>query len=1075
MRKTILQVACLILLTGAVSVFAQSVSGTLSGKITNASGAAVPNAAVTVTNVSNNSSQRALTGPDGAFNVSGLPPGSYRVDVETAGYKRTTQQDVILSTTGPATVTIQLEAGNTSDTVEIRGKSPAIQTTGGEMSMAIPERMLHDLPIIDRNYQELIGLEQGVTPPQPAIDMARDPARNRFASVNGQHPATNEWMNDGVWNTEPFRGTAVRVQPMESIHQLNMVTASMPAERGFVAGGLFDSFIRPGTNSWHGDLFEFYSGNILRTRTPFNIPSNPDPRFVYNQMGATFGGPIARDKTFFFGSYEGTFQNGSMTEMSTVPTAAMLGGNFSAVPGLTLYQPTTGTAAGSGRTPFAGGIIPASRINPTAAAIASFFPAPNQPGVSDNLVSNVPFRNHGDKADARLDQHFSDRTDMFLRYGFTNYWAAEASPLGNVIGAGTRSRSINQNAVVGITHDITPSLIMDLRVGYNRYDQRINALADETALGAAFGRTFANNLVGINITGLAPIGAPAWVPENPVDNTFNWMWNWSWHSSRHNVKFGTDIRRIRADGWLEPSTWGSMFGPNGTAYFGPGATLSSTGPALSQYGAFSNSFAAFLLGSPSQVGISNFVTRPTIRQSEYGFWLGDTLQLASRVSLDLGVRYDIFSPIVPRNAGGAAFFNSSNNTFNFAGIGNTNMNAWDYNLENIAPRIGMAFRATEKTVFRAGYSINYFQNPYSMVGWTAPMFGAVSGVQGGYGVAGFNGTFGPTITSSIAAPATLQNGASAGNLPATVLPTRIDTPYVESYNVQIQQEFYWGTVLQLGYVGALDRHLSGAEELNAAMPGTGAAGLPFFGMGRTASTIGFNNGLTSNYNALQVALNKSFSKGMSFTASYTWSRAMGYTTQNGMLLNPFDVRANYGPQDFDRQHNLSIGHVFELPWGRHGSNLVQTVLGGWQWNGVFTWATGAPLTITADPISCACPGNTVLANLNLNNGVGLAGTGSGSFFNPAAFSAPRLGTFGNLGRGALRGPDTVNYNMSLFKNFHVMDRFNLQLRGEAYNITNATNYAPPVTNINSPDFGRSVATVNGSYGRQVNLGLRLLF
>jgi hypothetical protein len=1072
MRRTLLRVACVFLLAGAGWLFAQMVSGTLSGKVTNAAGAAIPNAAVTVTNVGNNTSQRALTGPDGSFTVSGLQPGNYRVDVETAGYKRTTQQDVILSTTGPAAVTIRLEAGNINETVELRGQSPAIQTVGGEVSSAIPERNLHDLPIIDRNYQELVGLQPGVTPPQPALDMVRDPARNRFASVNGQHPATNEWMSDGVWNTEPFRGTAVRVQPMESIHQLNMLTASLPAERGFVAGGLFQSFIRPGTNSWHGDLFEFNSGNFFRTRNPFNGGGNPDPRFVYNQFGGTIGGPVVRDRTFFFGSYEGTYQSGGLTQTTTVPTAAMRAGNFSAVPGLTVYQPNTGTLAGAGRTPFSGNVIPSSRINPTAAAIASFFPAPNLPGFSDNFVSNVPFRNNGNKADGRLDQHFSDRTDLFLRYGYTNYWAAEGSPLGNVIGAGTRDRHVNHNAVIGVTHDFTPSLMMDLRMGYNRYDQQLNRLADETALGGAFrSSTFANNLAGINITGLAPIGAPAWVPENPVDNTFNWVWNWSWHSSMHNVKWGVDIRRVRADGWIEP-TWGSMFGANGASFFGPGATMSSTGPALSQYGAFANSFGAFLLGAPSQVGISRFVSTPTIRQSMYGFWLGDVLQIARRVSLDLGLRYDVFSPIEPRNAGGAAFFNPSNNTFNFAGIGDTGMHAWGYDMYNFSPRLGLSLRATEKTVLRAGYSIQHFQNPYSMMGFMAPMYGAVSGVQGGFGVAGFNGAFGPTITTSIAPPSTLANGASAGNLPATVLPTDIKTPYVQSFNLQLQQEFYWGTVLQVGYVGALDRNLMAAEELNAARPGAGTAGLPFFGFGRTASTIGFQNGLTSNYNSLQAALNKSFSKGMSFTASYTWSKALGYTAGNGMILNPFDLRSNYGPLDYDRMHNFSIAHVFELPWGRHGNNVAQAILGGWQWNGVFTWATGTPLTITADPIACACPGNTVLANLN--SGVNFAGTGGASFLNPAAFSAPR-GSLGNSGRGAFRGPDERVYNASLFKNFHVMDRFNLQLRGEAYNLFNSTQFAPPVTNINHPDFGRSVATVNGAAGRQFNLGVRLLF
>jgi len=1070
MHKKFLQLTCILLLSAGSYLWAQAVGGTLSGKITSASGSGIPNAAVTVTNTTNNVSQKVLTGPDGGFTISNLGPGVYRVDVETAGYKRTTQQNVELLTTGPTTITVRMEPGSINETVEVRGHSPAIDTDGGEISTAIDTRTLQELPIIDRNYQELIGLPSGVTPPIPALDMVRDPDRNRYASVNGQSPTANLWMNDGVMNLEPFRNTAIRVQPIESVQQFNMETASLPAERGFAGGGIFNSITRPGTNDWHGSLFEFYSSNILRTRNYFNIAANPDPRFVYNQFGATFGGPLVKDRTFFFGSYEGTYQNGGITQVSTVPTAAMIAGNFSAVPGLTLYRPGTGTTVGINRTPFTGNMIPSNLINPTAAAIARFFPAPNLAGFSNNYVSNVPFQNHGNKADGRLDHHFSDRTNLFLRYGFTNYRAAESSPLGDVIGAGTRDRLLNHNAILGIIHNFGPALAMDLRMGYNRYDQRLNPLSDQTALATAFRQpSFANDLVGINITGLAPIGSPAYVPMNAVDNTFNWVWNWSLHTSMHNLKWGIDIRRIRSDGFTD-AMWSNMFGPNGTAFFNPGATMSVNGPALSQFGAFSNSFAAFLLGAPSQVGIANFLTTPTIRQTQYGGWIGDVINLAHRVSLDIGVRYEIYSPLEPRNVGGAAFFDVNRNVFNYAGIGDILMHSNDYDLNNLAPRVGISLKATDKTVLRAGYSMQYFQTPYMLSGFMAPMYGAVSGVQGGFTTAAFSGTFGPTVTSTITAPS-LVNGASAGNLPATVLPSQITTPYVQSFNLQLQQEFYWGTVLSVGYVGALDRHLPFVQELNAAAPGTGTAGLPFNSFGRTASTLGFDNGLTSNYNSLQVSLNKRFTRGLSFLGSYTWSKALGYTGENGMLLNPFNLASNYGPLDYDRQHNLTISHIWELPFGRHGSNIFSTILGGWQWNGIFTWSTGTPLTITADPISCACPGSTVFANLS---GSPYSTLGGASFLNSAAFSAPR-NSFGDLGRGALRGPDMWNYDMSLLKNFRVRDRFNLQLRGEAFNVTNSTRFAPPVTNISSPDFGRSVATVNGAYGRQVNLGLRVTF
>jgi len=1049
-------------------MWAQTSGGTFSGKITAASGSPIPNATVTITNVQTNYSQKVLSGPDGNFVVSNLPPGTYSMQVETTGYKRASKQNVELSATGGAIANVTLEAGPSDQIVEIKGTSPVVQSDGADVSVGYGTRTVRELPVIDRNHQEIAGLQSGITPPQPALDFVRDPDRNRFFSTNGQMPASNEFRMEGVNNLEPYRGTAVRVQPTENVQELMVETSNLRADRGFAAGALVTDVTRAGTNDWHGGLYEFYSGNILRTRNPFNTANNPDPRFAHNNMGANFGGPIVRDRTFFFGSWEGLFDNGSLTQVSTVPTAQAMGGNFGAIPGLTLYNPTTGIN-GAGRTVYAGGIIPANQINRTAAAFASFFPAANQAGFTNNLVSNSPFRNHDNRIDARIDQNIGDRTRAFVRWGYTNDWSFQASPFGNVIGTATRGRLLGQNAVAGIVHEFGPSVVTDFRVGYNRYDQKINAYGDPSALGSALGVS-GSSLIGVNIAGFGSLGAPSFVPEHPVDNNFNFVWTWGLHRSIHNATFGADVRRFRTDGFRE-SAFGSGFGPNGTAYFGPGATMSSNGPALSQYGEMYNAFAAFLTGAPSQIGISNYFVNPSIRQTQYAFFAADRIQIMRRLTLDLGVRYDVYSPLQPANAGGAQFFNASNNTFNYAGIGSTGMNFSQYDRNSIAPRIGLAFRATQKTVIRAGYGINYFQTPYMYSGFQAPTYGSVIGVQGGFTTASLTGGFGPVFNNAPAAPASLQNGAAAGNQQGNVLLSRYNNPYVQTLNFQVQQEFYGGTVLALGYVGALDRQLPFVQELNAALPGTGVAGLPFAGIGRTGSTLAFDSGLTSNYNSLQVTLNKRFSQGLSFSASYTYAKALGYTTANGFLLNPFQRSANYGPLDYDRQHVLTIGHLWDLPLGRKGGNMISTILGGWQVNGVFTWDSGTPLTVTADPVSCACPGNTVLASVNgsafLNNGT--------SILNPGAFSAPPAGQFGNLGRSGLRGPGSRNYNLSLLKHFRVRERFNMELRGEAYNLTNSPRFASPVTNINSPNFGQEVSTVNGSYGRQVNLGFRATF
>jgi hypothetical protein len=536
------------------------------------------------------------------------------------------------------------------------------------------------------------------------------------------------------------------------------------------------------------------------------------------------------------------------------------------------------------------------------------------------------------------------------------------------------------------------------------------------------------------------------------------------------VKWGVDIRRIRSDGFNEFS-W-NPYGPSGTAYFGPGATMSANGPGISPFGEVGNSFAGFLLGAPNQVGVTQYLATPAVRQTQYGLWLGDVIQLGRRLTLDLGVRWEVYRPLETNNNGSAAFFDPNTNTFNLAGIGGNSMHFYTTDLDAIAPRIGISFRATSKTVVRGGYSIHYFQTPYAFTGFMPLTFGAASGVQGGFTTAGV--PFTSTITPGAVPASAFNNGALADNIPAAFTPRFLETPYVQSYNLQVQQEFYYGTVLSAAFVGSVDRHLPFFEQFNAAAPGTGVLGLPLLPTGRTASTFLYDNGLTSNYNSLQVSLNKRFAKGLSFMASYTFSRSLGYTTANGYLINPFNLQSNYGPLDFDRQHVFTFGHLWEIPFGRNGNGWKATVLGGWQVNGFFTWDSGAPITVTANPIGCACPNNAVVANVVGSDPI-LHGGSETQVLNPASFAAPAPGTFGNGGRNSVFAPGFRNYDLSLFKKFKYRDRFNFELRGEAYNISNSPHFTAPVADVNSPNFGQRVSTLNGAFGRQVNLALRILF
>jgi hypothetical protein len=1001
---------------------------------------------------------KVVTGPNGEFTINGLPPGTYRIDIETQGFKRTTQQNIQLVAGPPMQLKFTLQAGSTNEIVEIKAHAPMVQGTNGEVGMALTERILHELPIIDRNQQQLVQLQAGITPPETPLTIPADPDRNRFYSAIGQAPTANTWQTDNVYNQEQFRGTAIRVQPVENVQSMNISTASQSADKGFNGGANVNEVSRPGTNGLHGSLYEFYSGNRLVARAPFNIGGNPDTRLNYNQYGLTVGGPIKKDKTFFFGSYQGLFNNGSNTAQTTVPVPSAITGNFSGIPGVVIYNPFTGLPSGLGRTLFAGNVINPFLINPANQTIANLIPAPNAPGYVNNLVSNVPYQIHSQKFDGRIDQHFSDTTAMFLRYGYSNDWGFNGSPLGPVLSATAQGRTLGQNVVADVNHIFTPSLITDFRFGYNRYDQRLNNSGTPFALGLAA-------LPGIGISGLDNIGSSPFLPQRGIDNDFNWVWSWSWVHNRHTVKWGVDIRRFRVDGFTE-TPFGSLFGSNSNFYFGPGATLNPLGPGLSQNSLFYNSFAAFLLNTPSQTGALNYLTTPTIRQSEYSLWVGDMFQLSPRVSIDLGGRYEVYTPLRPANAGGAMFYNTTNNTFNFAGIGGVGMSQTITQLRNVAPRVGIAVHGDDHTVFRAGYAINYYQPPYALSGFMPTYFGTGLGVQGGF----------TTVNSPIGLltppPFPLTNGFPNNNLPVAVTPRNNPTPYVQTFSAQVQREMWNSFVASVGYVGALGRHQPFIQELNAAFPGTGVAGLPF-GPNQTSSVLLFQNGVNSNYNSLQIQLNKRFAEGLAFTFAYTYSKTLGDTSSGNYILNPFGQRANYGPLPWDRRNVLTFSHVWEIPLGKHGSNVVQTLLGGWQLNGIFTWATGTPLQVTANPLFCNCPNLTVLAVPTGATPTLESGT---QFLNPAAFTAPPFGSLGSNTRGWLNADSFTNYNMSLFKNFHFRDRYTLELRGEAYNISNTPHWANPITNINAPDFGQQTSLLGTGFGvRQLNVGARILF
>ena len=1067
--------------------------GTLTGTVNNAEGAAVPNAAVSVTHVGGGSPQRVLTDKDGKFTIAGLPPGAYTVEVEYSGYKRTSVQNIDLAGTSPASIRVELQHGDTQETVEVQASAVLIQTESGETAYALDTRTVSETPVFDRNHQQLVHLVPGITPPYSNPSPVLDPQQSRMWETNGLSNATNRRNLDGVENEEPFNGGSVYVTPLEAVQQMDILTSNYDAKFGRAAGAILSPITKTGSNGLHGSLFEFNANDGMAARNFFNPKGYPQSRFTINQTGVSVGGPIRHDTTFFLVNFESDINRGTNPTVSTVPTAALQTGDFSGVPGLSLYNPATGLPNGANRALYPNNIIPASQISPVSRALLPFFPRANANGLENNLAVSVPLRNDGYRGDIRLD-HKIREINFFARGSYGDYSSSLGSPMG-VLG-GTTGHLQNWNAMIGMTQNFSPTLIMDARLGYTRYADKLNSAVGNlspsalgftdpnAALFAAAG--FTNlGLPQVRINEMQFFGTPAGFPQYNTDNNWNLVNGWHKLIGRHNIHFGADIYYIRSNGFKN-----FAFGPEGGYFFGPGATASLNGPGLGPFGDFANSFAAFLLGTPTQTGRNLPLFTPSYSAWQASGYLADTAKLTDRLTVDVGVRYDVFTPPAARHNNGTFVFDPRSNQLVPLGTnGVENTGNLDIRWANVSPRVGIAYRPMERTVIRAGYGINYFPGPLNFYASSlVSNFGLASGGFGtGFATAGsFNQL--PSVTSLTTASST---PIPAPNSPLAYNPGNVKTPYVQNYDFLIQHDLgRYGLIASVGYSGNLGRQLPYSLEANAAAPGTGVAGQPFNNgqFARTASTIDRLTGLTSNYNSLQANLTKRFSQSLSFTAAYTYSRALDYGAGGlNPLLNNLNVRSNYGPADWDRTHMFTLSHVWRLPIGADThflhEGLLGRILGPWQLDGILSWVSGTPFTLTADPTLCNCPGNTPTASTVV--------TGTSTGFVPVptffgflpipyqalnfAYTQPPAGTLGNLGRNSVRGPGFTNYNVSLFRSFVLHEQVRLEFRGEAYNLTNSPHFANPIANVNSANFGQSINTLSFDPGRRLQVAARILF
>ncbi len=1078
--KTILAIGLLL----PTLAWSQAVTATLLGTVTDASGASVPGASVTATDTGTGVSRKASTNQEGIYTLPYLTPGTYRVEVEATGFKKVVRDNIELSATISTRVDASLEPGQLTEVVEVRAESPLLQTDRSEVSRNFNRKAVTELPLVDRSFQSLVGLMPGVAPPSVDFTRAEDPQGTTFFRANGQGNSANNTQVDGLDNTNPTLGLTIYIPSAEVVQEVNITTTNYNAEFGRAGGAVMNVITRGGTNDLHGSLFEFNRNRALRARNMFNVAPQPQPNFVRNDFGGTLGGPIVRNKTFFFGGFQGRVLRQSSTVTQTLPVDAWKNGDFSGVAGLTVYDPAMGNADGTGRTPFPNNTIPQERFNPIAKKLLPMIISPNEAGFLNNLVDNVPFRYNGYGYDGRVDHVFSDKTRGFAKFNYSDYKVEQEAAIGRAIGDGTISTPYTVTGVLNVTHNFSPTLLAEFRGGYNRYYTNVNGIDMEQVTNQSLGIRNPNpdsissqGMARINVSGMSGIGTPVVYPLINADNLFNFVNTWNKQSGRHALKWGVDIHRNRMDRF-QPQ--GLNFGPRGMFNFNPGTTTLRGGPGLGQFGSFGNSFAAFLIGAPDQTSRTYMPITPTNRQTQVFAFFHDTLQLSSRLTLDLGVRYELYTPIKPRYAGGASNYDPDTNSLLLAGYGSNNLaNNVKTDWNNFAPRLGFSYRIGDKSVVRGGYGLSFYTGRFGFTGGTLStqfpvLYNIQNGVENDFVVDGSFDALPPVPDIPLPADGVIN---PAPNQAFFVIPPDNPNPYVHSYNLTYQRELPWSLAWDIGYVGSLGRRLPFQQQLNAALPGAGGAGRPFFvRFGRTANVDLRANGLNNNYNSLQTNITKRFSSGLQFTMAYTYSKTLGVGDDQGGFIVQTDIRRNYGATGYDRTHMFVASHIYELPFGKGkpfaNSGPAQYILGGWQLNGVFRWVSGAPFTPVADATPCNCPGNSNFADVvGPTNYTG--GTGRGlRWFDIASFAAPGANRFGNAGRNSLRGPGFKNYDLSLVRNFNLHERFRAEFRAEAYNLTNTPRWGNPTNNVNNSAFGQ---ILSASGERELQLAVRLTF
>jgi hypothetical protein len=1098
----------------SLSAAAQQITGSIRGTVADSTGATVQGASVSATQTETGLSRTSITDRSGAYVLLELPVGHYRLQVEGKGFATYVQQGIVLDVNETATIPVRLAVGAETQHIEVLADAQLIQGTVTSLGKMVSEREVLDLPLNGRNFSQLGLLQPGVVPLTPGLAEAGGSLRDGQAyAVNGQRPESNNFLIDGANNFNGVDGGFVLKPPVDAITEFRILTHNANAEFGDSLGSTTNIITRSGTNSLHGAMWEFLRNDAVDATNYFATRTEP---LKQNQFGGTVGGPVRKDKTFFFGFYEGYRNRQGETQGSTVPSLAERQGNFGQLCG---PAPEKFDSNGMCSNPahqlfniFAKQPIPYNQlpfIDPLSQGLLSLFPEPNSG--TNVFQSTQTLKDDTDQFGVRFDHYLSATDTLNFRYMFSNGTRLDplstsgASVPGFPVGEDHRA----QNFVAQETHTFSPAVIGVARFSYLRnkflFDEHLNHTTP-----ASLGFQYSPSLEGavgppfIQVNGYTTVGDPITGPRDTYENAYDYSGSVSWVRGRHDLKFGGGYQHLNVNVLQGIAT-------NGFFVFDPGFPIAGDG------------FAAFLFGQPVFFLQGRGDFSRGIRGNSLNGYAQDTYKVNSRLTLNVGLRYDLPFPYTEIHNRQTLFIPGRQSTVMpnapvgllYPGDRGVPAGLIPTFKKGFAPRIGVAWDPTGSAKWLVTSAYGIFYEPY-YTGQGGPLQSPISAPPylqtEQISIPNFSDPFNgnPPPPNKFATP--LTNLTLTPNLPL---------PYSQDWDLNVQRSFGNDLLLEIGYVGTKGTKLPRFIEGNPAIyvPGLDSGGHPLSTSGNAdqrrlysgctlndppSSCIYSSTGLiagiaNSSYNALETSLRKRFSHGISFLASYTFSKTIDDASsfnmtgsaskpvagENDLAQNPFNLAAERGRSLFDSRHRFVLSYQWSLPLWRQPHGWYQQVLGAWQVNGIATLMSGTPFTVFDSNDVSEQGGAPEITGFSANRPNLVPGQdpnagprSTHAWLNASAFqrltpnSNSPVQQFGTAGRNIAQGPGYVEWDFSAFKNVRVTEGKEFQFRAEFFNFLNHTNFRLPDSDISSPTFNQILTALPP---RQVQLALKFMF